>query len=121
MTLLATGSEVEIAVAAADMLRQQNGIDAAVVSMPCWELFEEQDAAYRAQVLGLRAAGRRRSGGSPRLGPLDRRGRRLRRHDRLRRLRAGRGPLPAFRHHAGGGRRRNVAAARPIEPQTEED
>ena len=51
VTLLATGSEVEIALAAADMLAAQ-GMRAAVVSMPCWELFEAQPAAYRAEVLG---------------------------------------------------------------------
>jgi transketolase len=50
-TLLATGSEVEIALAAADILGAQ-GIKAAVVSMPCWELFEAQSEAYRAEVLG---------------------------------------------------------------------
>jgi len=50
-TLLATGSEVEIALAAADILGTQ-GIKAAVVSMPCWELFEAQSEAYRAEVLG---------------------------------------------------------------------
>ena len=51
VTLLATGSEVAIAVAARDEL-QRAGIATAVVSMPCWELFEAQDAAYREQVLG---------------------------------------------------------------------
>ncbi|MEO1328874.1 MAG: transketolase [Pseudomonadota bacterium] len=51
VTLLATGSEVEIAVAAADRLADQ-GVAAAVVSMPCWMLFERQSAAYRAAVLG---------------------------------------------------------------------
>lgn len=51
VTLIATGSEVEIAVAAAEKLAEQK-ISAAVVSMPCWEKFEEQDAAYRAEVLG---------------------------------------------------------------------
>ncbi len=50
-TLLATGSEVEIALAAADILTGQ-GVKTAVVSMPCWELFEAQDSAYRAKVLG---------------------------------------------------------------------
>ena len=50
-TFLATGSEVEIALAAAALLRAQ-GIKAAVVSMPCWELFEAQPASYRARVLG---------------------------------------------------------------------
>ncbi|MBL6932210.1 MAG: transketolase [Rhodospirillales bacterium] len=51
VTLLATGSEVEIAMAARDML-QKDGVSTAVVSMPCWELFDAQDAAYRAKVLG---------------------------------------------------------------------
>ena len=50
-TLLATGSEVSVAMAARDALQGQ-GIGTAVVSMPSWELFEEQDAAYRARVLG---------------------------------------------------------------------
>jgi transketolase len=50
-TLLATGSEVEIAVAAADLLAEK-GITAAVVSMPCWELFERQETAYQAKILG---------------------------------------------------------------------
>ncbi|HSI42299.1 MAG TPA: transketolase [Xanthobacteraceae bacterium] len=51
VTLIATGSEVEIAFTAADRLATE-GIAAAVVSMPCWELFEQQDEAYRAGVLG---------------------------------------------------------------------
>ena len=51
VTLLATGSEVEIALQAAAMLAGDD-IPAAVVSMPCWELFEEQDDAYRTSVLG---------------------------------------------------------------------
>jgi transketolase len=50
-TILASGSEVEIALAARDAL-QGDGIPTAVVSMPCWELFDAQDAAYRAEVLG---------------------------------------------------------------------
>jgi transketolase len=52
LTLIATGSEVEIAVAAAEILLADHGLAAAVVSMPCWELFEEQDADYRRTVLG---------------------------------------------------------------------
>ena len=48
--LLATGSEVEIALAARDIL-QADGIGTRVVSMPCWELFEEQEQAYRKRVL----------------------------------------------------------------------
>ena len=51
VTLLATGSEVEIALAAADILAG-NGVKAVVVSMPCWELFAAQDHKYRHQVLG---------------------------------------------------------------------
>jgi len=51
VTLLATGSEVGLAMAARDLLKQQ-GVAAAVVSMPCWELFDAQDAAYRRTVLG---------------------------------------------------------------------
>ena len=52
VTLIATGSEVEIAKAAADSLLAEKGIKAAIVSMPCWELFEAQDADYREAVLG---------------------------------------------------------------------
>ena len=51
ITLLASGSEVEIAIAAADMLGVED-IEAAVVSMPCWELFASQSGDYRACVLG---------------------------------------------------------------------
>ncbi|MDZ5695813.1 transketolase [Chelativorans sp. M5D2P16] len=52
ITLLATGSEVEIALAAAGRMRTDHGVEAAVVSMPCWELFAEQNAEYRRAVLG---------------------------------------------------------------------
>jgi len=62
--LLASGSEVEIALAARDLL-QAKGIGTRVVSMPCWELFEAQDEAYRKRVLpagsvrvGIEAAAR---------------------------------------------------------------
>ncbi len=48
--LMATGSEVEIALKARDLLEAE-GIGARVVSMPCWELFEAQDQAYRRRVL----------------------------------------------------------------------
>ncbi len=49
--LIATGSEVQLALAARDLLAKE-GIDAAVVSMPSWELFAAQDETYRQQVLG---------------------------------------------------------------------
>ena len=48
--LMATGSEVAIAMAARDML-EADGIGTRVVSMPCWELFEAQDESYRRRVL----------------------------------------------------------------------
>jgi transketolase len=51
VTLLATGSEVSIAVAARDALAK-DGIRAAIVSMPCWELFEAEPQEYRDRVLG---------------------------------------------------------------------
>ena len=50
VTLLATGSEVSIAVAARNQL-QSADIPTRVVSMPCWELFEEQDEFYRQETL----------------------------------------------------------------------
>ncbi len=50
-TLLATGSEVEIAMAAQAQLAGQ-GVASSVVSMPCWELFNAQTDDYRASVLG---------------------------------------------------------------------
>jgi transketolase len=56
-TIIATGSEVPIAMAAREKLAGDN-IAVAVVSLPCWELFAVQDEAYRAEVLG----------GAPRIG-----------------------------------------------------
>jgi transketolase len=51
VTLLATGSEVALAVEAQEKL-DAIGIAACVVSMPCWELFDRQDKAYRDGILG---------------------------------------------------------------------
>jgi transketolase len=51
VTLIATGSEVELAMHAAGQLAEQ-GIGARVVSMPCTDVFDRQDAAYKAAVLG---------------------------------------------------------------------
>ena len=48
--LIATGSELQLAVAAAEAL-EGDGIAARVVSLPCWERFEAQDQAYRDSVL----------------------------------------------------------------------
>ena len=58
VVLLATGSEVEVALGVADALEAQ-GIGADLISMPCWTLFDAQDAAYRADILpdgGLRVS-----------------------------------------------------------------
>jgi len=48
--LMGTGSEVQLCVAAYETLKAE-GINARVVSMPSWELFEKQDTAYRDSVL----------------------------------------------------------------------
>jgi transketolase len=50
LILIATGSEVSLALEARDTL-QKDGIPTRVVSMPCWELFEEQPKDYREEVL----------------------------------------------------------------------
>ena len=55
--LIATGSELQIALAARDQL-QAGGTPTRVVSMPCVEWFEEQDSAYREQVLPHRIKAR---------------------------------------------------------------
>jgi transketolase len=51
VTFLATGTEVSLAVEAANKLKTE-GIAARVVSMPCWKLFEQQPVEYRRKVLG---------------------------------------------------------------------
>jgi len=50
LILLATGSELQLAMTAARTL-EADGIGTRVVSLPCWELFEQQDDAYRSAVL----------------------------------------------------------------------
>jgi transketolase len=51
LALIATGSEVELAVKARALLAVR-GVKARVVSLPCWEIFDQQDAAYRESVIG---------------------------------------------------------------------
>ena len=51
VTIFATGSEVEIALAARTLL-EGHGHPTRVVSVPCFELFEKQSAAYQAKILG---------------------------------------------------------------------
>jgi transketolase len=55
--IIATGSEVSTSLAAQEQLAGQ-GVRARVVSMPCWELFEQQDEAYRDEVLPPDVPGR---------------------------------------------------------------
>jgi transketolase len=50
IVLVGTGSEVQLCLGAAEVLADA-GVGAQVVSLPCWEWFEEQDDAYRALVL----------------------------------------------------------------------
>jgi transketolase len=50
LILMATGSELSLAMEAWQKLQEQ-GVPARVVSMPCWELFEEQPQEYRDEVL----------------------------------------------------------------------
>mgnify|MGYP000834350916 CR=1 FL=1 len=52
-TLIATGSEVGLAIEARNKLKQ-DGIEVAVVSMPCTELFDAQDISYQEQILGTK-------------------------------------------------------------------
>ena len=58
LILLATGSEVWVALAAREELEQREEIPTRVVSMPCWELFEAQDLDYRDHVLPPRVTAR---------------------------------------------------------------
>jgi transketolase len=50
LILIATGSELQLAMGAAEAL-EGDGIPTRVVSLPCWEAFDAQDAAYREAVL----------------------------------------------------------------------
>ena len=86
--LMASGSEVHAVPDAAALLRLQ-GIEARVVSMPCMERFEEQDRAYRDEVLlpGVRARVCVEALSPLRLAALRRRRRRGDRHVELRRQR----------------------------------
>jgi transketolase len=51
ISLIATGSEVDLAVKAADLLAQR-AVNARIVSLPSWEVFDSQPADYRASILG---------------------------------------------------------------------
>ena len=51
LTIIATGSEVQLAMHAKAHLKE-NGIKANVVSMPCTEIFDQQDDEYKTNILG---------------------------------------------------------------------
>jgi transketolase len=53
ITIIATGTELALAVEAAEKLKMDQGVQAAVVSMPCQELFNQQDQKYQEIVLGF--------------------------------------------------------------------
>ena len=82
-TLLATGSEVAVALQARAACCKREGVPTAVVSMPSWELFEQQGDDYRRAGARVRPRAWGRGGRPPRLGPLYRTGRRLRRHEQF--------------------------------------
>ena len=111
--IIATGSEVPLALGAREALAQ-DGVAVRVVSMPCTAAFDRQDAAYRARVLphGVPRLAVE-AGATDGLAQIRRRRRRshrgCRRHRPLRRVRAGAGAVQAFRLHrrtcrAGGAR-----------------
>ena len=102
LILIATGSELSLAVAARATLEAE-GIRTRVVSMPCWERFAAQPASYRDEVLppSLRQAGEHRGRGLAGLGPLGRTGGRDDRHRALRRLGARGHHLRGLRLHRG--------------------
>ena len=111
--LIGTGSEVALCSEAYEALKQQ-GVAARVVSMPSWELFEQQDQTYRDSVLPPAVKARVSVeagsviGWDRYVGPT----RREDRHAYLRRVGADQGSDEEIRLHAGGGAGRGEAAAR---------
>ena len=115
--LIATGSEVHVALAAARLL-QADRVRVRVVSMPSWELFAEQPEEYRGEVLPptVARATRHRGCVPVRVGALDHRRGRHARHDGLRRVRPGRPPVRGVQVHPRARRRHGAAAARAAAP-----
>ena len=102
--LIGTGSEVQLCVNVYEELARE-GIGARVVSMPSWELFEQQDAAYRDSVLPSRITARVAVEQGSVVG-WDRyagRGRRDHRDAQVRRVGAAQGPAGEIRLHRGNG------------------
>ncbi len=110
VTLFGTGSEVSLAAEAAERLAGE-GVKAAVVSIPCFELFAAAPEDYRRRVLGraprVGVEAAIRQGWDAVLGPDDR----IHRHGVVRRERAGRRSLQEIRHHRRGDHRRGPQPA----------
>ena len=102
LVLIGTGSEVGLVVAARQKLAEQK-IQARVVSMPSWELFDLQPSEYRESVLpSVDSAAAGRGGGTAAgLASLCRRRRRRHRHRAIRRLGAGKCGDGKTRLHRG--------------------
>ena len=110
--LLATGSEVSLCLEAYEQLKAE-GIKARVVSMPSWELFDDQPQEYRDRVLPPdgHGAGLGGAGLDVRLGPVRRRHGTQHRHALLRRVGPAQGPAEEVRLHARTRRGRRPGAA----------
>ena len=106
MILIATGSEVHLAVDAYEELLA-DGVRARVVSLPSWYLFDNEPEEYRESVLpeSVAGAGRGRAGLDPGLGPLRRPAGQDRRHAHLRGLGAAEGGPAKVRLHSRPRRR----------------
>ena len=114
--LIATGSEVGLALSAREELAQ-DGIAARVVSMPCSELFDRQPTEYREAVIppSVESARRDRAGVDARVASVRRRRWRDRRHAHLRRLGAAEEARREVRVHARRGRASRTRTGRRCE------
>ena len=112
--IIATGSEVALALAARELLEAE-GTPTRVVSMPCIEWFQAQTAAYQQQVLPpeVKARVSVEAGDRAGLARDRRRRRRDRQHRALRRQRRGRHAVRAVRLHPRPRRRRRAHQPRP--------
>ena len=93
VVIFASGSEVEIALKASELLEKRNGSPTRVVSVPCFELFEKQSDGLPGRRSGQRADETRiaiEAARRARAGSFHRHSTALHRHDRLRRLGPGR-------------------------------
>ena len=113
--LIATGSEVALAVSAYEQLVDE-GIKARVVSMPSWELFDRQTDEYRDSVLppDVTCPCRDRAGLFVRLAPVGRQYGRGHRDEHVRRLSPAQGVAVEVRVHSGGGGGGGEASDRPL-------